>query len=78
MARHRCRPATAAPGRVGLAPQPAPASAGRDLASQPLQLGTLVGGEARVSDMADTVLGCMSRLPGVPGGLADLLRSGIT
>jgi hypothetical protein len=31
-----------------------------------------------VSDRADTVLVCMSRLPGVPGSLADLLGSGIT
>ena len=31
-----------------------------------------------ISDMADTVLVCMSRLPGVPGSLADLLESGIT
>jgi hypothetical protein len=31
-----------------------------------------------ISDMADTVLVCMSRLPGVPGSLADLLGSGIT
>jgi DNA invertase Pin-like site-specific DNA recombinase len=32
----------------------------------------------RISDMADTVLVCMSRLPGVPGSPADLLGSGIT
>ena len=31
-----------------------------------------------ISDMADTVLVCMSRLPGVPTSLADLLGSGIT
>ena len=67
----RCRPRRRPPDGSVWLPQPAHASAGSRLASQPLQLGSSSAERLGVSHMADTVLVCMSRCLDVHGSLAD-------